>query len=239
MSANPARYGIYYMPPAHSQLGQLAAAWLGRDAHAGAALARPIMSQVDGSAMAAATATPSHYGFHGTLKPPFHLYAGQREAELEQALAAFCRLRPPFDISPLTVQSMGNFLALRPVDDSPALGGLAADCVRAFDSFRAAPGQDELARRRASGLTERQLHLLGQWGYPYVMDQFRFHMTLTGPLSASARPVFASALQEYFQAVCRSPLSIDALTLVRQPNRNTPFQVLQRYPFGGDGTKSD
>ena len=33
-----------------------------------------------------------------------------------------------------------------------------------------------------SGLTDRQEALLTQWGYPYVMEEFRFHITLTGAL---------------------------------------------------------
>src|SRR3546814_16854276 len=63
-----------------------------------------------------------------------------------------------------------------------------ADCVRAFDRFRAPPSETALARRRAAGLSARQEANLQAWGYPYVMEDFRLHFTLTGRITDPAQP---------------------------------------------------
>ncbi len=231
MSFNPARYGIYYTPPKESDLWQKACVWLGRDAESGALLSQPDLTGLVGYDIANATQAPRHYGFHATLKPPFHLHEGQTEDRLHQALHTFSQNSKPFDISPLSVRTIGSFIALQPTSDTTQLDCLAADCVRKFDAFRAPPSEAELNRRSTKGLSERQQALLLEWGYPYVMDEFRFHMTLTGALPASVRHLFDKALCDYFQDCSTHPLIIEGLALFKQPDPNTPFIVQQRYLF--------
>ena len=48
--------------------------------------------------------------------------------------------------------------------------------------FARPPGAAELERRRKAGLSAAQEKMLLRWGYPYVLDEFRFHLTLTGRL---------------------------------------------------------
>ena len=81
-----------------------------------------------------------------------------------------------------------------PDPQGPTLETLAADLVRATNPFRAALSQADLDRRRAAGLTPHQDALLTEWGYPFVMDEFRFHITLSGKLDdATMRDLFRAA----------------------------------------------
>src|SRR5262249_27221085 len=148
----------------------------------GALLEPPSLEGWGGTRLRAATEAPRHYGFHGTLKAPFRLADGCDAGMLRRALATFAAGRTSFAIDALQLQDIGNFLALTPRGPAPRLNDLAAACVVEFDSYRAPPEPAEIARRQAAGLTPRQQALLARWGYPYVLDEFRFHLSLTGPV---------------------------------------------------------
>jgi hypothetical protein len=44
--------------------------------------------------------------------------------------------------------------------------------------------EEELTRRRKAELTPEQDKLLVDWGYPWVLDEFNFHFSLTGSLDS-------------------------------------------------------
>lgn len=225
-----ARYAVYYAPPAEGALWRKASAWLGRDACTGEALARPAFPTLDGLNLDALTADPRGYGFHATLKAPFELAAGKSEAELLAHAAQFAADRPAFqaDIAP---QALGAFLAFRPVGSSPAIAALAADCVRAFEPFRAPLSDHDLARRRRAPLTAAQDFQLVQWGYPYVFGDFRFHMTLTRSIADEAlRARVLGVLQAHF-APETGPHHFDGVAIFKQADRNSPFLILDRFGF--------
>jgi len=232
--SDTARYGLYFAPSSESSLWKKGCAWLGRDAGTGQVLPQPTSENLAGENIATATAAPRRYGFHATLKPPFHLAKGRTAEDLQQAVEAFCRMRRPFETSPLAVQSLGNFVVLRPRVPSAAVNKLAADCVRVFDHFRLLPKTGELQNRRNKGLSERQEALLNEWGYPYVMEEFRFHLTLTGSFPENVRSIYQQTLQDIFAADCRMNMRVDGLTVFKQPEPDAPFLIDQRYPFLGD-----
>jgi len=234
MPSDTARYGLYFVPSSNSSLWEKGCAWLGRDAETGQILPQPTSKNLNGLNMAAGTAAPRRYGFHATLKPPFHLAKGRSVKDLRQTAEAFCSIRRPFETSPLEVQSLGNFVVLRPRVPSAAVNTLAADCVRGFDHFRLPPETGELQKRRDKGLSERQESLLNEWGYPYVLEEFRFHLTLTGSLPENDRAIYQQTLQHHFAADCQTNLRVDGLALFKQPERDAPFLIDQHYPFLGD-----
>jgi hypothetical protein len=121
---------------------------------------------------------------------------------------------------------------LLPAGDSAALEGLAADCVEAFEPYRAPLDEAEIARRRAAALTPRQDGYLLRYGYPYVLDEFRFHMTLTERLQAAERDQVLAILAELAAPVCAAPIRIDAIAVFEQHDRAAPFVLRRRYPFG-------
>ncbi|MGH6918168.1 MAG: DUF1045 domain-containing protein, partial [Geminicoccaceae bacterium] len=151
-------------------------------------------------------------------------------APLDEAVAAFACERAPFEIT-LNVGSLGGFIAFVPAAAVAALDALAADCVEAFDGFRAPLDEAAIARRRAAGLTPRQDRHLLRYGYPYVLDDFRFHMTLTERLRAPERDQVLAILADRAADICAAPLRIDAITVFEQLSRAAPFTLRRRFPF--------
>lgn len=228
------RFALYIAPPADHPLHRFAAAWLGWDAENGRSREPGPAAGLSAARIAALTAEPRRYGFHATLKPPFRLAEGCDEGQLILALEHFVSTRQPLRLPRLHLAKIGHFLALRPSTASPALNALAADCVRDFDRFRAPPSEAELARRRAAGLSPRQEQYLLDWGYPYVLEEFRPHFTLTGRLDNAAE---AAALERYL-AQATAPFSreeylVEDICLFVQNGKAAPFRIAGRYRFSG------
>ena len=227
-----ARYAVYFAPGAGSGLELVCASVLGRCARTGKELAQPVLPGVEPQRLAELTASPRRYGLHGTLKPPFFLAEGMTEAGLLDAVAGLAAVRPAFELPPLRLESLGSFLALIPSAPCPELDALARACVTELDPFRRPPSAEELARRRARGLTAGQDRLLERWGYPYVLDEFRFHLTLTGKIhDPDERRTVQAALTALLAPVLQSPVRVEDIHVFRQPTPNAPFAVLAALPL--------
>lgn len=228
-----ARYAVWFAPAPDSALHAEGSRWLGRDAISGAGLAPPAIPGLAPERWAELTAEPRLYGFHATLKAPFRLARGTGPGGLCAAVEALARRRAPFETR-LEVGLLDGFRALRERPEGEATRALAAACVAALDGFRARPEPGESARRRAFGLNPAQEALLRRWGYPWVMEEFRFHMTLTRRLAGAAeaealRPALAAAFRE-------SPdrtVTVDAISVFRQDAPGAPFREVRRFPLGG------
>lgn len=225
------RYAVYFTPPG-SAFADFGAAWLGWDMARGAAVPHPDIEGLP-APLADITVTPRKYGLHATLKPPFRLAGGTDAEALEQRFAAFCATHAPVSLEAgLTLARLGRFLALVPGEASGPLMDLAGDSVRAFDDFRAPPGAAELDRRRAAGLSETQEANLVRWGYPYVMDAFRFHITLTGRLPKARLQAVEEALAPRLAPIMPRPFIIDALSLAGE-DAHGMFHLVHRCPLSG------
>lgn len=234
MTPNPTtRYAIYWAPPAESALWRFGSRWLGRDAATGAALPGFAIAGLEPAQLAAWTAAPRLYGLHATLKPPFRLAPGRTRDALIAALERFAATAAPAPGPPLVLQRLGHFLALVPDGPIPAIAALAARLVAEFDPFRAPPPPAELARRRAHALTPSQDENLVRWGYPYVMAEFRFHVTLTDSLEPGPLAALEAALAPRVAALGPLPLSIDEIALFEQPDSERPFQLATRFALRG------
>jgi len=205
------------------------AAWLGHDAAGNPAGERPPVAGFDAARLEALTAAPRQYGLHATLKPPFRLAEGMDLAGLEAAIADFAGTVEAFTVPSLRLATLDGFLALIPSGPSAALDALAARCVQAFDRFRRPAGEEELARRRAAGLSARQERHLLDWGYPYVLEDFRFHVTLTGALSQEDAARLMPALAEQFADVAGAPLEIAEIALFVQRGPKAAFVQQSRF----------
>ena len=219
------RYAIYYAPAQGSFLDQFGAEMLGYDAWIGAALpfASGVVEQMPD--WRELTQDPRQYGFHATLKAPMSLN-GRRESELHAACADFAR--QPRLIPKITpvVNPISGFIAVIPDGRSAELEQFAADCVRAFDPFRAPLTAEDRARRNPSRLTPRQVEYLDRWGYPYVMEEFRFHMTLTGRLDETRREAVLAMLRERFARLKLTELAIDRVALFKQADAKARFEII-------------
>jgi hypothetical protein len=216
------RFAIYFALQPDSSLSLMASAWLG---------CSPTITAPRGNfsedEWRAATADPRIYGFHATLKPPFRLMSGT--TELLECIAAFAGTRSGFVAPPLNVSSLSSFLAMTLSQPSPAFEALAAHCVRKFDRFRLPPSEDELARRRRATLTPAQLEHLNRWGYPYVMEEWRFHMTLTSSLEPRLFESMGAHLKNVFATHCCAPLTVDSICVFEQPANGEPFHEKERF----------
>jgi putative phosphonate metabolism protein len=224
MTAFP-RYAIYYAPAPETALHAFGSRVLGYDAFTRETATFPdnIISQV--SDWKVLTEAPRKYGFHATLKAPFVLAPGFREEQLCLACDSFAEtLRIP-TISPV-VRAIGGFVAIVPDQKSAALNLLAQECVTRFDSFRAPMTTDDRARRMETKLTERQRLHLDRWGYPYVMEDFRFHMTLTGDIEPARLDSLVSLLGKCFDDLKLGSLSIDRIAVFRQETPASRFEVI-------------
>ncbi|MEQ9487827.1 MAG: DUF1045 domain-containing protein [Alphaproteobacteria bacterium] len=227
------RYAIYFTPEPDSAFEQAGATCLGRNARTGWSGAPLHVPGIPPARMQVITAAPRRYGFHGTLKAPFHLAETYIDASLMEAVAHLATQLAPFDMPPLTVAELGSFIALKPQADSDALRNLADTCVTTFDPLRAPMTPEDRARRQPDKLTAGQRENLDRWGYPYVFDEFRFHMTLTGPVQPEESKPLMDAYREVFDSVLAEPVSIDCITVFEQKQPDQPFSVRQSFRFSG------
>ena len=223
------RYAIYHAPAPGSDLDRFGAHLLGYDAYCGADLPFPndiIRMAPDWRDM---TKDPRKYGFHATLKAPMSLASGKTEPELLAACEAFAGKPRAIPVITPVVGSISGFIAVLPAAPSPELERLAEDCTREFDSFRALLTAEDRARRNPSDLTPKQREYLDRWGYPYVMEEFRFHMTLTGPLAAERREPVLMMLRNSFSATGLTMLAIDRIAVFRQENADSRFLIVKHW----------
>jgi putative phosphonate metabolism protein len=226
------RYAIYYAPHEDSQFHQLASRWLGRDAITGELEEPNLPASISREAWRAATEDPRHYGFHATLKPPFQLANGASSEALKASLEKIAVQHVAFTLPPLRLGALGHFLALILSEPSPTLHQLADDCVRDLDCFRAPSDAADLAKRmRPSHSVAEQQNLI-RWGYPYVLDTWKFHMTLTNSLKPKELELFRSHLAQRFAEMCRQPMRCDSICLFEEASPGAPLHLTARFSLG-------
>jgi putative phosphonate metabolism protein len=227
MATHP-RYAIYYAAEPGSTLDRFGASLLGYDAYGGEDLPFPDGVPPDWREL---TQDPRKYGFHATLKAPMMLATGRTEAQLVAACELFADAARPVPLIRPVVDSISGFIAVIPSEPSAELERLAADCTRAFDFFRAPLTPEDRARRNPAKLTQRQCEYLDRWGYPYVMEEFRFHMTLTGRLPAERRGGVVAMLRDRLAAIDLATLEIDRIALFRQDDAASRFGIIGHWPL--------
>lgn len=224
------RYALYWAP-APGPLASFAARWLGWDPAAATAVAQPDLPGLP-RPVAELTAEPRKYGFHGTLKAPFRLAEGTTPEALQAAVAALAATLAPVTLDGMRLATLGRFLALVPVGETAALARLAGTLVDRLDPFRAPLTAADLARRKADALPPRQRALLDRYGYPYVMEEFRFHLTLTGPVDPDTAGAVRAVLEPQVAPLLPRPFVIDAVCLFGEAEDGR-FHVLHRYALTG------
>ena len=222
------RYAIYFMPPAASRLWQFGSAVLGYDAATGKETAFP--AEFASLPMTQWTAEPRRYGFHATLKAPFALCAGAAGRDLLERAREFAAKRSRFEEPALELAQHGNYVALALARPSAAVAHLADAAVEAFDDLRQPLSEEDRIRRKAHLLTPRQRQYLERWGYPFVFEEFAFHMTLSGNLADAPRQLYFEALEARYAAIA-APQIFDAIAVFCQPTPDARFTLLERIAF--------
>jgi hypothetical protein len=235
------RYAAYFAPAYDSPWWQSGSAWLGRCAVSGRALKQPPVPGLDPLQQQRLTAAPRRYGWHATLRAPFALAPGIDLDTLRGQLRRIAGAQRPFTLPALKVTLLDGFLALQPgaAGGSPgnearaAIDAVASACVRGLQQLAAPLAEEEVQRRRAGGLTAEEDALMLRWGYPYVLERFHFHLSLTG-LLRDAAPVAAAALHEaavrWFAPL--PPCRFDSIALFAEPAPGADFVLLEHVALG-------
>ena len=220
------RYAVYFAPRA-GDFADAAATWLGRDAVTGDAMPQPPVPGLQGL-----TADPRRYGFHGTIRAPFRPAPGLDGATIAAAVAGLAARLAPAQAPGLRLADLHGFLALVPDGDEAAILRLGAAVVEGTEALRAPLTEAEIARRDPARLTPRQRSLLNRWGYPYVMEEFRFHLTLTNRLPPDRKADVTAAAQAHFAPHLPRPFVIADLCLFGE-DQGGAFHLLHRYALSG------
>ena len=218
------RFAVYYTPAATSELARFAADWLGSEVGTAAGIPGDLHRDI--------VRIPGSYGFHATLKAPFALAPGTTWDDLATATAALAAHFTAFRAPPLDLANVDGFLALVLREPCPAMNDLAAACVMELDHFRAPLAMRERERRQSQGLSARQEALLDRWGYPFVLDEFRFHMTLTRRLDDGLSTRIAGSLGRRMGNLIGRQWCLDSISLFHQASREEPFAMKARFPLG-------
>lgn len=220
------RYAIYFSPGAGSPLLALGNRWLGRDATTGEALNPDLPAHIRHENWMRATDSPRRYGFHATLKPPFYLAEDASLKDLQAALRVFAQSHSSFYAPPPVVGALGRFLALILSAHCEQFSNLAAACVSEFDRFRAPATEEETAARLRGPLTVREREHVMKWGYPYVFDTWKFHMSLTSSLHNGSLSLFEPYLRQRFAPACEQSILVDSICIFREPSPGALFRLL-------------
>ena len=222
-----ARYAVYVVP--QGDLGAAGAAWLGWDVDEGGEVAQADGLDLD---LPALTQAPRKYGFHGTVMAPFQMREGATLEELRRAFAQLGKKIGAVRCGDLEVVALGRFVALIPQSGAADLRDMAAQVVEGLDQWRAPLPAAEFERRNRPGLSDVQRGYLQRWGYPHVMEAYRFHMTLTGRIPKAEVERVVQGARDYFAPLLADPMRIDDLALVGQ-RPDGRFEVIARCALQG------
>jgi putative phosphonate metabolism protein len=227
------RYAVYFAPRADSAWWRAGSRWLGRCASRLEPLPQAPLPGVPTPELHRLTQAPRRYGWHATLKAPFALAPGVDAEQLRAGLRGLCEDFEPFTMPTLKVAMLDDFLALVPEPGSRAIEDIAAACVTRVHALAAPLAPAEIERRRAAGLTQEEDALLLRWGYPFVLERFRFHLSLTGTLRDAAPSIVQAiedAARERFAGLpaCR----FDTLSLFAEPRSGADFVLLEQMDLG-------
>jgi len=223
-AASAARYAVYFAPSIDSPWWRFGAGWLGWDERRSVVLRQPVLKELSQERLHALTAEPRRYGFHATLKAPFRLQPTTDEDLLRGRIQALARELRRVPLGPMEPRSMDNFVALVPAQRQPEIDALAMHCVTELDDLRAPLTAVELERRKPHLLDARARAFLQCFGYPWVLDLFRFHMTLSGPVDPATAKCLVMHAREAVAALNAShPLAVDRLCVFREDHPGAPF----------------
>ena len=222
------RYAVYFSPPEESALSKFASSWLGWNAQNAQKMSRPILKRLN-SDIAELTKLQSSYGFHGTLKPPFSIVKTKDENDLKYAILKLSQSIKKFEISTIRLKILNGFVAIVAADENNEIKNLAKKCVQELDSFRQLEPLKKVQKRRSTGLSKSEEFNLQKWGYPYVMDSFRFHLTLTRRLNPEESKNVMEVLAAELSEILRASLPIRDICLFGESDTSGNFQIIQRF----------
>ena len=229
------RYAVYFAPNVEQQWWAQASEWLGRCAVTHQRSPQPLVSGLSAQRVAELTEHPRRYGFHATMKAPFVLASQYQPSDLVDRVNAICQHVKPFVMPRLQVALLDTFLALIPEREVTQITQLEEQCVTGLNDYAEPLSQEELSRRRNADLSPHEDALLLRWGYPFVLDRFRFHCSLTGSLAKASPEEIAALTHVANQHFSQLPNCVfDSLAIFAEPTKGADFVLLQQCPLMGE-----
>lgn len=204
------RYAVYFSPKPETALAEFGDNWL--------------KSAPDGL-----VESPRRYGFHATLKAPMRLATGVDFKLFRDDVEKLAATLKPIELGILKLAAIGSFLALTTDNEFHAsISEIAFACTTKLDHCRAPLNESE--RNKRKNLSAEQQAYLEKWGYPYVGDAFRFHMTLTSSLAQEDQAMAADMLKD---RVPDEPTQLDSICIFGDPGSLRPFEFVERFDLTG------
>lgn len=202
------RYAIAYTPPPESPLARFGASVLGYDCYQGEDVPTAAVGGLAPAILRLMTVEAGRSGFLASFMSPFGLGEGT-EQDLRAAAERFAKSHPVVPVGPLAVATDGVRVIVRPVEEPAQLVALALLCREAFARWCD-------AAEHHNG--KRQV--------------FHFQMTLATSAPGVALPSVTKALAAAFAPMARDHLELDAISLLREDDRQR-FRVLERWRLTG------
>ncbi len=232
---NKARYGIFFAPHDDSPLGVYGATVLRRKATSTNEWVNPLIpiSFENTPVWRACIERPAHYGFHATINAPFELHDQHSTEELFDDIRAFCKQQQPLLLTNIAPRLTHRYDALA-FDDQPAdIKNFAATCATRFEKYRAPLTAADTKRRQKKALSASQIKHLQTYGYPYVFDDFNFHMTLSGTMPDDDNGFLRWLGVLFWEMVPETP-RLDRLSVFKQEDRKSAFTRIADFPFSAN-----
>lgn len=213
------RYAVYFSPEPETALAKFGSKWLGLDIASNKIQASPTPY----------VESPRRYGFHATLKAPMRLADGVGFNDFRSGVERLASQLKSIELGVLRLDQIGDFLALK-TDHKyhEAVSDIAWRCTKELDIFRAPLSHEE--RKKRSNLTPAESENLERWGYPYVNDSFRFHMTLTSSLSQDD---LTTAIKTVAPMVPDETTKLNSICIFGDPGSLKPFEFVECFDLKG------
>ena len=230
MEQNYERYAIYYAPLENSELDIFGKCWLGWDPYKGSQTTKSDFSKLpDFEKFSKFVVAPKQYGFHGTIKAPFRLKDGFTYNDLENQVGEISKQIHSFYLDQLIIKKLGNFIGLIPTNNLK-VNAVSNKFVKELDYLRDELSESEIKKRKPHKLTSNQKQLLFKWGYPYVFNEFKFHLTLTSKLNNVEIDDVFKSLQNILKQVNLSKINFNNICIFGQKS-DEKFYFIKRFKF--------
>jgi hypothetical protein len=132
----------------------------------------------------------------------------------------------PFMLAPLRLMLLSGFPVLSAKAVMEPFFALEKSLLETLSPMFLPPDPQSLARR--GKLNSRQIENFWKWGYPFVLNDHRFHLTL-GDVGSSDE--YIKALKGYFAPSLLNSLAISKVSLCVQNAPDGKFMLLKDFPL--------
>ena len=171
---------------------------------------------------------PAKYGFHATLKAPFRLKRNVKTKNFYDVISHIAAQHSRFKIKGLKIVYSKKFTFITSRKPNKLLRNLENDLVKHLDTFRAELNKTEIKKRIPDSLTFKQNKYLKEWGYPFVFDQFKFHMTLMNQNNNKLSNKQKLELEKLIYKISNNVIEFNEISLLGE-NKNGHFEEIKRF----------